>query len=323
MRGGQPLSAAVRAAASYPPRTCRLAVMLLVTALAILAPSRSSFADETLWDPLWKSAFQQQYVPGRSGIMLGAELEPGIYDLLVYDAAPGAIQATSVGTATIHGVWEVGWLGASSEPFGTVVDNTPVGGTAGATFTAISATISTFTGFTTPMAGLGANISLYIEANGQSADYSFATFAPIGAYSSVEKANAAALALAEPLPTNIPFVPVNPSDDSELACVARCHNQLLLDLQNAQNTLNHELGSCGWITGTIGGCATGCGVCLGLGGNLWGCGACCVGGGLLGGYLQYSDCTRSARARYDAAVENAKRAYRRCMAQCGIVIVEE
>lgn len=68
-------------------RTCMSLVSLIVAALAVLAPSRSSLANETLWEPLWKSAFQQDYVPGRSGMMLGAELAPGVYELVVYNAA--------------------------------------------------------------------------------------------------------------------------------------------------------------------------------------------------------------------------------------------
>lgn len=191
-------------------RLSRTALSLTAAVLALVGPSTSSLAQETLWEPLWQSAFQQDYVPGRSGIMLGSELAPGVYDLLVYDAQPGEIQASSAGTVTIHGVWDLAWHAPVSTAIDTTVAGLAVTGTAGATFTSIAATISTFNGFTAPMAAFGSNMSLHVETGGQSGDYAFSTFTPTGMYTTVEKANAAASDFAQAFVDSPPLSPSTP-----------------------------------------------------------------------------------------------------------------
>lgn len=301
--------------------TCTRVVSFIVIALAMLGLPNSSLADEILWAPLWKGAFHQEYVPGSSGMMLGAELAPGVYELVVYDAAPGETQTSIVGTVTIHGIWALAWHGGAFAPINDTIDGYPTTGTAAATFTSMSATISTFTGFTSPMAGIGQNLSLHIEAGGASEDYAFSTFMPNSVHETVEKASDAAYAFSIVPTTDLPYVPVDPGDDSQEGCANRCWNTYALAVNTAQNNLNSAIDGCGWATGLFTGCGGGCALCgAGFGLGPAGCVGCCLAGGALGAAGQYYKCVRDARIALGNAIANAKTTYAACMANCGIVV---
>jgi len=302
-------------------RTCMSLVSLIVAALAVLAPSRSSLANETLWEPLWKSAFQQDYVPGRSGMMLGAELAPGVYELVVYNAAPGDIQTSTVGAVTIHGTWDLLWHTPVSTTVDTSIDGLPVTGAAGATFTSMSATISTFTGFTAWMAGLGMNLSVQVQVGGVSADDAASVFAPTSVYSTVEKASAAAFAFAQGPTIYIPFIPVSPGDDSPEGCAARCWNTYAQDFNTAINTLDGKLDNCGFLRGLAGGGLASCLACSG--GGVAGCAICGIVGGALGAGYEWTKCRIDAYSQANIDITNAKIAYAACMANCGFVVAWE
>lgn len=308
--------------------TARSMVMLIVAVWAVLGTSGSSLANQTFWEALWKSAFQQPYVHGRSGILLGSQQQPGVFELLVYDAVPGAITVTPVGTVTVHGTWAVAWRGDDNAAIESTVNEVPVTGVGTAAFTTISATVSTFTGFTTPVVAFGSNVSMELERAGESGQYTFSTFTPIQAYSTIEKADTAAQALSQSF-NDIPFIPVTPGDDSQAACIARCHNDYLRDLQIAENDLNGRLSRCTWWRGAAAGCGGGCAVCgvigTGIGGPPGGgvgCAACCITGGILGGIFESTQCSIDARTQYINDLNNASARFKACMAGCGVVIVE-
>lgn len=69
--------------------TARSMVMLIVAVWAVLGTSGSSLANQTFWEALWKSAFQQPYVHGRSGILLGSQQQPGVFELRIRRGSGG------------------------------------------------------------------------------------------------------------------------------------------------------------------------------------------------------------------------------------------
>lgn len=307
----------------------RSILSLLVTVWAVLCIPATSRGDDVFLRALWAGAFQQEYVSGRSGLMFGSQLQPGVFELLVVDADPTGLTAISAGTVEVYGNWSVTWYPDQTGVIDAVVDGMPVTGFHSATFGIMSFKMTTFTGFESMMTGMGAFFSMHLDSSSGSGDWTWSNLTPIAAYSSAEKANAAASSFAQDL-GDLPYIPVHPNDDSQAACAARCINEYTEALQTAQNELDGKLSQCGWLGGAGAGCVGGCTVCgfigTGLGGpktGAIGCAACCIGGAIARGVTQYTNCTIQARAEFVTALQNARARLNRCMADCGIVIAEE